>query len=379
MEDGCEGGLRGKKRIEREEGAEGGGGDEDEEEREEARLHLLAVLNAIAESHHPPPLPPPPPHATPPLYPDNNLLIIGSLHDSLIPLLTSPTDRFEEKRVLSRNPTDDDGNDNKNDTIDAAGQGVLARIGQPVVKYLIPPPSSSPPPYTPSRSPSPPPPPSPWKREKDPSPLPPNYHPSHLHPSDLQTCIQKTDIPHTITTLSSLTNTCVRFLDPGFCNADAGDDNDDDDSQKEREGQEKEKEKEKEKGELIAWAFLSADGSLSSLFVEPGHRGRGIARAVVRGLVVLASGKESEEGGGGGGGGEGEGDEEGEMREKGERGKGWVSSDVYFDNEGGRGVAMGVGGKEGWVCRWVGCDLGRVRAVWGREEGKHAAIGGKGE
>ena len=86
------------------------------------------------------------------------------------------------------------------------------------------------------------------------------------------------------------------------------------------------------------------------VFVEPSHRGKGIARAVVRRLIMISSVVQ-----------------EGDTNKEGTR-NGWVSSDVYLDNKGGRGVAMGVGGKEAWVCRWVGCDLARVREVWLLEE-----------
>lgn len=39
-----------------------------------------------------------------------------------------------------------------------------------------------------------------------------------------------------------------------------------------------------QQSDLIAWAFLGPDGSLTSLHVEPAHRGRGLAKAVSRRL-----------------------------------------------------------------------------------------------
>ncbi|KAL8846159.1 MAG: hypothetical protein Q9221_008739, partial [Calogaya cf. arnoldii] len=212
---------------------------------------------------------------SPPFHPKNknNNLIIGSLHNSLLPLLISPTDRFQERRVLPRNRVDDD--DGK-DVIDRQGHGVLASIGEKVMKYLIPPPTSS-------------------RGEKEStSPLPPGYEFGTLRKEDLETCVQRTFIPRTIAALSSYRNVCARYPDAQA----------------------------KGEGELVAWVFLSSDGSLGSLFVELEHRGKGLARAVVGRLLVDSR-------------------EEGECEER-ERGKGWVSSDVYLDNEGGKGVAVGL-------------------------------------
>ena len=103
----------------------------------------------------------------------------------------------------------------------------------------------------------------------------------------MERCIARTEIPRTVASLSVLRNVCVKF-----------------------------------EGQVVAWCFLGADGSLSSLHVEEEYRGKGLARGVVgelmrRGMVE---------------GGEG-------MRE----GWGWVTSDVYWDNEAGKGVARALG------------------------------------
>ncbi|KAL8996455.1 MAG: hypothetical protein Q9169_004049 [Polycauliona sp. 2 TL-2023] len=353
--------------------------EEEEEEEEEARLNLLAVLNAIAgldDSSA----------ATTNISSDagnkqnnrnnSNLVIIGSLHESLLPLLVSPTDRFQEQKVTARYPDRDDDDDDdvkgnsgggkeedQNDIIDANGRGVLSRIGVKIMKYLIPPPPpSSPPTFQPQ---------SYQEAEnestipKTTSLLPSGYIFDSLTTSDLQTCVRKTDIPRTAATLAPLKNACVRYThihnQPGSSISDTTPS-----ANGNGKGQIKEREKE-EREELVAWVFLASDGSLSSLFVEPAHRGRGLARGVVRRLLLLLlmlteSGEVGDRDDGDGGRGEEE------------KGKGWVSSDVYLDNEGGRGVAAGVGGKEAWICRWVGCDLGRVRSVWGRLMAERACI-----
>ncbi|KAL8694887.1 MAG: hypothetical protein Q9218_000551 [Villophora microphyllina] len=277
-----------------------GGGNEriDRESREregaeEARLQLLAVLNAIAS------------------LPgrreeDNEILVIGTLHASLLPLLTSPTDNILPfQRVLSRSRP----GQIFRSPIDPEDDGVLSGIGQSTYKYLIPPPPSPPP------------------GEEETPLLPPGYSIGQLTREDLSTCIANTDIPRTEATLAMLVNACVRYYLEGA-----------------------------EAGLLVAWAFLGADGSLNSLHTMPGHRGKGLAAAVVRRLMkgMLDEGDEEKPFGEG----------------KRQRGDGWMCSDVYWDNEGGKGVAKGLGGREGWVDHWVGCDLRAVRRVWRRLDGE---------
>lgn len=80
--------------------------------------------------------------------------------------------------------------------------------------------------------------------------------------------ISKTDIPRTEESLARLGCVGIRYLGPPSKTI---------------------VEEGGEKGKLVAWAFLGVDGSLTSLYVEPEHRGRGLAKAasgrLLKGLV----------------------------------------------------------------------------------------------
>lgn len=89
----------------------------------------------------------------------------------------------------------------------------------------------------------------------------------------------------------------------------------------------------------VAWAFLGVDGSLSTLHVEEGYRGRGVARAVATRLW------------------------EGELRlftgvDDGER---WASADVATYNRESNAVCKGLGGEVAYIDHWLRVDLEKVR------------------
>lgn len=126
---------------------------------------------------------------------------------------------------------------------------------------------------------------------------------------------------------------------------------------------------------MVAWAFLGPDGSLTSLHVEPGHRGRGLAKAVAGRLLTALAHDEAGMGFrpvvGNGAGTFGRDDNGGESAKKthanasedGSAGpRAWAHSDVAAGNVESAAVAKGLGGTEGWSVRWVGVDL---RAVAG--------------
>ncbi|PLB52630.1 hypothetical protein P170DRAFT_453943 [Aspergillus steynii IBT 23096] len=87
----------------------------------------------------------------------------------------------------------------------------------------------------------------------------------------------------------------------------------------------------------IAWAFLSADGTLAVLHVEPEYRGRGLAEAASRevmrrgmreGRMFLAKGEQG-------------------------RGKGWVHADVTPGNRASCRVMEKLGGEVSWTVTWT--------------------------
>ena len=339
---------------------------EREEDEEEARLQLLALFSAVAGSgssraagltvdNHPPEhhpqddlLPSIPRRegggdTTPP-----DLLITGSLSETLLPLLTGPDLAFlEPSPVISRDKqrtreqlaqaraslsfTSPIG-EREEETEERKRRGVISSISIPYIKWLIP---SSPQ----------------DAHVEDPPPLPQNYTFSPLQPpNDLAHVLTRTAIPRTIKTLASLGSVGVRYSPPPLsssapdnsnpaCNSTAANRDDD--------------------GELIAWSFLGVDGSLSSLHVEPPHRGRGLAKSVCRRLFAgLAFGEE----------GMGFRILPGVTREAEEGLRGLVHSDVAEGNVESAGVARGLGGRVGWRVRWVGVHLGRVRDVVGAME-----------
>ncbi|KAL4736916.1 hypothetical protein BDV11DRAFT_217009 [Aspergillus similis] len=112
----------------------------------------------------------------------------------------------------------------------------------------------------------------------------------------------------------------------------------------------------------IAWAFLGFDGSLSSLHVEPEHRGRGLAVAVgrevmKRGVSVfgpsysysfLDSRPRLHDNG------KGKGNSNADTNSKGDRvAKEWFFADVAVENTASRRVMEKMGGEALWDVAWM--------------------------
>ncbi|GAB7341464.1 hypothetical protein MBLNU457_7702t1 [Dothideomycetes sp. NU457] len=89
----------------------------------------------------------------------------------------------------------------------------------------------------------------------------------------------------------------------------------------------------------VAWAFLGVDGSLSTLHVEEGYRGRGLARAVAVRLW----------------------EEEMAVFTRGQGGERWASADVATYNKESNAVCRGLGGEVAYVDYWLRVDLEKVR------------------
>lgn len=92
-------------------------------------------------------------------------------------------------------------------------------------------------------------------------------------------------------------------------------------------------------GEMVAWGFLGVDGSLTSLYVEEGYRGLGLAKAVTGRLL-----REKTVGGGWFEG----------VRD------GFGHAIVAGENGASLGVCGRLGARFGWDVYWVRVDLGRV-------------------
>lgn len=93
-------------------------------------------------------------------------------------------------------------------------------------------------------------------------------------------------------------------------------------------------------GELVAWAFLGLDASLTSLHVDENLRGSGMGKKVAQlafGLLPDATGFP--------------GIQDGEE---------WCHGDTEWSNLGSIGVMRGLGGEFGWNCHWVSLDLRKV-------------------
>lgn len=100
-----------------------------------------------------------------------------------------------------------------------------------------------------------------------------------------------------------------------------------------------------EQQQPVAWAFLSLDGSLGNLHVEPEYRGRGLAKAMGRKLFREAVGAFGDELGG------------------------LAHADVALENSESNGVCKSLGGvDEGWRVHWVRIDLDRVQADLGASQ-----------
>ena len=265
------------------------------------------------------------------------------MNESLLRLIGGEeVGRLAPQKVVSRDTEHDDDYDD--DDTGTGGGGVVRGISVPYCKWLIAPPGAE----------------GGGGRSQGGGSLPPGYAFGELRGEDeLKLTIARTEIPKTEETLAQLGCCGVRHT-PGSASTATATATRTAADAREGEGQ--------GRGALVAWAFLGVDGSLTSLHVEPEHRGRGLAKAVSRRLFrsladdASAMGFRAADGAGDGVGGYG-------------RGEGWAHSDVAEENLGSAGVARAMGGKEGWRVRWVSVDLAAVvEERWTKLLGEEAVL-----
>lgn len=255
----------------------------------------------------------PSPPSTTPTNPPEPPLILGSLHSGLVPLLSAQT--LTPRAVIARRQCSDDGNDGKE------GGRVLAQISIEYAKWLIPTPA----PTTTTTATTATATMAPRVYPRVVPTLPHGYAFSPLEVEELGLVVRRTAIPKRVRTLGGLAGVGVRRRGKGGRRVVDGDGDGGDGGD----------------GGLVAWGFIGVDGSLSTLHVEAEERGVGLGKAVAGWLVGMVGVGEGEDGSGGG----------------------WVSGDVAVGNEASEGVMRAVGGKRGWMVRWVAVDLGKVVSI----------------
>ncbi|KAJ9623319.1 hypothetical protein H2204_011225 [Knufia peltigerae] len=179
-------------------------------------------------------------------------------------------------------------------------------------------------------------PPPPEETEKtSSSPLPENYKFTTLVSTHLQTVLDRSTIPRTLSTLSEFVNVGVLYTDTE--DDDKGDNSD-------------------SSGPTpIAWGFLGKDSSISSLHTEPEHRGKGLALCVARELLIRRRRQRH--------------NHRHHQRQPDcttQQPKGlpspyyWAHADVSKSNMPSRRVMEKLGGKPMWMVMWTELDLAQI-------------------
>lgn len=138
--------------------------------------------------------------------------------------------------------------------------------------------------------------------------IPPDLRFDTLRPEQLQTTLDRSSIPRTLSTLQQMLNVGIMTDDTK---------------------------------ELVSWGFLARDGSLANLYTEEQWRRKGLGAAVAQRLMQLAP-----------------------MRYPVNEDEAVVYShaDVGVENVGSRKVMEKIGGRMGWRVVWVEVDLGEQLA-----------------
>ena len=159
--------------------------------------------------------------------------------------------------------------------------------------------------------------------------LPPGLEWTKVQPSEYSLVINRTTIPRTEQTVALWPGVGLRVRMNIHATGEGGP---------------KEDAAAKENGRLIAWGFRAPEGSLTTLHVEEGWRGRGLAKLVAARVFGLVRASVVEFGSDDG--------REGE----------WCHCNVAADNAGSIGVAKALGGIEAWNCYWCWIDLRKTEA-----------------
>ncbi|KAL1963393.1 hypothetical protein VTN77DRAFT_8409 [Rasamsonia byssochlamydoides] len=259
-----------------------------------------ASLAASSTSPSPPKIPPPPPQA----------FLLGSLHTGLFTLLTA--------------------SESYTDAIPLPGLRIHRHDVPPYIKYLFHP--------------------STYKSyDNDEHALPPKYRYHDrtgrhgVLPHHLDLVINRTHIPRSRNTLMKMPSVAVYY------------DRDDNDSNSiVQDGTTPSEEM------PIAWGFISVDGSLATLHVEPEHRGQGLAVTLSKEIMRRAMAVDNNQAGGGGEGGifrfprevhfssDDNNDNDHDA---------WTHADVATTNVASRRVMEKIGGRIAWTDTWTVVEL----------------------
>ncbi|KAK5203563.1 hypothetical protein LTR41_010696 [Exophiala xenobiotica] len=167
-------------------------------------------------------------------------------------------------------------------------------------------------------------------------PLPPGYKFGEMRPSDLQTVLDRSTIPRTLSTLR-------QYVSVGIFSSSDDDYNHTNPNPNPR--------------GPVAWGFLGKDASISSLHTEPAHRGKGLAVCLARELLHRQRQRQTRAASP---------FPEDTSTPKGGTGMEmgcWAHADVSQDNIPSRRVMEKLGGKPMWMVMWTELDLEKVMSV----------------
>ncbi|KAK7884980.1 hypothetical protein LTR67_010838 [Exophiala xenobiotica] len=172
-------------------------------------------------------------------------------------------------------------------------------------------------------------------------PLPPGYKFGEMRPSDLQTVLDRSTIPRTLSTLRQYVSVGIFSSSSSSDDDDANDTNDTNPNPR----------------GPVAWGFLGKDASISSLHTEPAHRGKGLAVCLARELLHRQRQRQTRAASP---------FPEDTSTPKGGTGMEmgcWAHADVSQDNIPSRRVMEKLGGKPMWMVMWTELDLEKVMSV----------------